>query len=428
MAGVTGFEATGVTQDDAGTLYLASSQTHTVLSSVNLSQAPQVYAGVQDSPGLKNAARTQSQFSSPTYLSFNSTSGELFVSDSANHAIRRIQPGAEGQVETLAGTGVAGSADGVSATFDTPQGIALDGRGNMWVADSGNHTIRRVNLETGEVETLAGSAGSVGLADGTGSAALFDTPTGLALEVESLAEQLARELTGAPPPPVRMLVTDTNNGVIRRVSETGVVETVTSLGSSSGLSTGGGSTSRAESTAAALQFSAPAGVASDPFGNIYVTEPGRNQVRVILPNGRTARLAQANTFQEPRGVAITDDGKVLVSDRQRLARSIEFGTPRIQSISPLRVLNTGGDTVSIRGTNFAPGTLGSGRQGTDRGDSGEQQPHHVHGAGRAQWDPNLDDPEPRRRSSDPSLGRCRAARRDCAGQHHHCRRWHRFRG
>ena len=356
-AGVSGFEAIGVTQDDAGVLYLASSQSHTVLTSPDLTQTPQVYAGIQDSPGLKNAARTDSQFRNPSYLSFNSASGALYVSDSANHSIREVQPGAEGQVQTLAGTGVAGSADGGSATFDTPQGIALDGRGNMWVVDSGNHTVRRVNLETGEVETLAGSAGSAGLADGTGTGARFDTPTGIALEAETLAQQLARELTGAPPPPVRMLVTDTNNGVIRRVSETGVVETVTSLGSSSGLSTGDGSVSRAESTAAALQFSAPAGVASDPFGNIYVTEPGSNQVRVVLPNGRTVRLAQRNTFQEPRGVTITDDGKVLVSDRQSLARSVEFGAPTIAGISPIRVLNTGGDTVTIRGTNFAPGTL-----------------------------------------------------------------------
>ncbi len=357
-AGVTGFEATGVTQDDAGTLYLASSQSHTVLISENLTQTPQVYAGIQNSPGLKNAARAESQFSSPTYLSFNSTSGALYVSDSANHAIRRIQSGADGQVETLAGTGVAGSSDGGSATFNSPQGIALDGRGNMWVADSGNHTIRRVNLETGLVETLAGSAGSRGLADGSGSAALFDTPTGIALEVESLAAQLTRELTGDPPPPVRMLVTDTNNGVIRRVSETGSVETLTSLGSNSALRAGGGgSESRLDSTAGALQFAAPAGVTSDAFGNIYVTEPGRNQVQVILPDGRTTLLAQRNTFLEPRGVVITDDGKVLVSDRQSLARSIEFGTPTIQSISPQRVLNTGGESVTIRGTNFAPGTL-----------------------------------------------------------------------
>ncbi len=356
-AGVTGFEAIGVTQDDAGVLYLASSQSHTVLTSPDLTQTPQVYAGIQDSPGLKNAARTDSQFRNPSYLSFNSASGALYVSDSANHSIREVQPGAEGQVQTLAGTGVAGSADGGSAAFDTPQGIALDGRGNMWVVDSGNHTVRRVNLETGEVETLAGSAGSAGLADGTGTGVRFDSPTGIALEVETLAQQLARELTGAPPPPVRMLVTDTNNGVIRRVSETGVVETVTSLGSSSGLSTGDGSVSRVESTAADLQFSAPAGVASDSFGNIYVTEPGSNQVRVVLPNGRTVRLAQRNTFQEPRGVTITDDGKVLVSDRQSLARSVEFGAPTISGISPIRVLNTGGDTVTIRGTNFAPGTL-----------------------------------------------------------------------
>ena len=358
VSGVTGFDALGVTQDESGTLYLASSETHTVLAAADLTQVPELYAGVEDSPGLKNAARLESQFSNPAYLSFSNAEGELYVSDVSNHVIRRILPGTDGQVETLSGTGVAGNADGLSASFDNPQGIALDGRGNIWVADSGNHTIRRINLQSGEAETLAGLAGNAGLADGVGSAARFDNPTGIALEVESLAQQLERELSGDPPPPIRMLVTDSNNGVVRRVWDTGQVETVTSLGSSSALRADAGvSRSPADLAATALQFSAPAGIASDTFGNIFVTEPGIDQVRVILPNGRVRRLGQRNTFQEPRGVVVTNDGKVLVSDRQSLARSIEFGVPTIQSISPLKILNTGGESVTIRGSNFAPGTL-----------------------------------------------------------------------
>ena len=358
VSGVTGFDAIGVAQDESGTLYLASSESHTVLAAADLTQAPELYAGVEGSPGLKNAARLESQFSNPAYLSFSNAEGDLYVSDGSNHVIRRIQPGNDGQVETLSGTGVAGNADGLSASFDNPQGIALDGRGNIWVADSGNHTIRRINLESGETETLAGLAGNAGLADGVGSAARFNTPTGIALEVESLAQQLQRELSGDPPPPIRMLVTDSNNGVVRRVWETGQVDTITSLASASALRAGeGNSKSSAELAATALQFSAPAGIASDAFGNIYVTEPGIDQVRVILPNGRVRRLGQRNTFQEPRGVLVTDDGKVLVSDRQSLARSIEFGAPTIGSISPLKILNTGGESVIIRGSNFAPGTL-----------------------------------------------------------------------
>ncbi len=313
---------------------------------------------MEGSPGLKNAARLESRFSNPAYLSFSNAEGELYVSDGSNNVIRRIQPGTDGQVETLSGTGVVGNADGLSASFDNPQGIALDGRGNIWVADSGNHTIRWINIQSGEAETLAGLAGNAGLADGVGSAARFDNPTGITLELESLAQQLERELSGDPPPPVGMLVTDSNNGMVRRVWDTGQVETVTSLGSNSAIRAGAGvSRSRAELAATALQFSAPAGIASDTFGNIYVTEPGNDQVRVILPNGRVRRLGQRNTFQEPRGVLVTNDGKVLVSDRQNLARSIEFGAPTIQNISPLKILNTGGESVTVRGSNFAPGTL-----------------------------------------------------------------------
>ena len=357
-SGVMGFDVIGVAQDESGTLYLASGESHTVLAAANLTQVPELYAGVDDSPGFKDSDRLESQFRNPAYLSFSNADGDLYVSDGSNHVIRRIRSGTDGQVDTLSGTGVAGSADGSSSSFDTPQGIALDGRGNIWVADSGNHTIRRISLESGQAETLAGMAGSAGLADGVGSAARFNTPIGIALEVESLAEQLERELTGGPPPPIRMLVTDSDNGVVRRVWETGQVETITSLGSSTALRAGAAdSKNPVESTATALQFSSPAGIASDAFGNIYVTEPDLNQVRLILPNGRTLPLAERDTFQGPRGVVITDEGKVLVSDRQSLARSIEFGAPTIANISPQRVLNTGGETVAIRGANFAPGTL-----------------------------------------------------------------------
>ena len=316
---------------------------------------------------------------------------------------------------------------GYRPRLNNPQGIALDGRGNIWVADSGNHTIRRINLQSGEAETLAGLAGNAGLADGVGSAARFDNPTGIALEVESLAQQLERELSGDPPPPIRMLVTDSNNGVVRRVWDTGQVETVTSLGSSSALRADAGvSRSPADLAATALQFSAPAGIASDTFGNIFVTEPGIDQVRVILPNGRVRRLGQRNTFQEPRGVAVTNDGKVLVSDRQSLARSIEFGVPTIQSISPLKILNTGGESVTIRGSNFAPGTLVLlGRVGIDA---------TVESSGRITFTAppaesgirTLTVPEPGRGRPDPPLGRCRGAHRNGGGQYHNRCRWQRF--
>ena len=196
-AGVPGFEITGIAQDLSRRLYLANTADHTILRTEGIQQAPQVYAGVARTAGLKNDIRAQSWFRNPAFLAFNQSDGNLYAADSANNVIRKVSPGAAGKVETLAGAGEAGSRDGSlrEATFRNPQGIQLDRRGNLWVADSGNHTIRRINLSTGIVETIAGRAGSSGRADGSKDQARFNAPRGITLETESLAQQRSEEHT-----------------------------------------------------------------------------------------------------------------------------------------------------------------------------------------------------------------------------------------
>src|SRR5205823_14200156 len=135
-------------------------------------------------------------------------------------------PGPAGRVDTLAGTGSPGSADGQSAaaTFRNPRGIAIDDRGQLWVVDSDNHTIRRINLSAGRVDTIAGQAGSPGLADGQGNAARFRSPSGIAVEPEPVSAQLDRQRRGKPPPPVSVIIADTGNNALRRVYEDGRVD------------------------------------------------------------------------------------------------------------------------------------------------------------------------------------------------------------
>ena len=96
-------------------------------------------------------------------------------------------------VSTLNGRGTPGFADGPAGLFNTPKGVAIDNAGFVWVVDQGNHVIRRIQMATGEARTVAGSPGQAGNRDGVGSAARFDTPTGIAIEPESLVEQLLRE-------------------------------------------------------------------------------------------------------------------------------------------------------------------------------------------------------------------------------------------
>src|SRR5262249_24955121 len=162
-------------------------QDHRIMRVQDLRQPPERYAGVTGTPGLLNDVRDRSLFRNPAFLALNQADSNLYVSDAANHVLRRVQPGPSGRVETFAGTGTPGRREGGRqlASFNNPQGIALDHRGNLWVVDSGNHTIRRVRLATGTVETIAGSPGVPGITDGRGADARFRSPIGIAIEPEA---------------------------------------------------------------------------------------------------------------------------------------------------------------------------------------------------------------------------------------------------
>jgi hypothetical protein len=136
-------------------------------------------------------------------------SDKLFVGDDYNYTIRKITPA--GVVTTFAGTaGLSGNADGTGAAarFFYPTGVAVDGWGNLFVADNFNDTIRKIT-PAGVVTTLAGTAGSLGSADGTGAAAKFNYPHAVAVD-------------GAG----NVLVADNGNNAIRKITPSGVVTTI----------------------------------------------------------------------------------------------------------------------------------------------------------------------------------------------------------
>ena len=353
-SGAEGFEINGVAQDLARRLYLANQGGHTILLAEDLQSMPEVYAGVEQMPGLKDDERLKSLFRNPSYLEFDQARGNLYVSDGANHVIRLVRPGPLGSVHTLAGTGNAGSEDGPlpQASFNNPQGIALDNRGNLWVVDSANHAIRRIDFASGMVETIAGQPGVPGSSDGSGTEAQFDSPSGLAVEEEPLVRQIQRERGGEPPPPVQVIVADTGNNLIRRVTETGEVETI---GRDSGsINPGRVHTEPPRLAQEVLTFDSPTGVAIDPFGNIFVAEPLLGQVKTIFPNGEIVAAVQENSFAKPQGLVITESGKVVVADATRSAQQIEFGKPTITGVSPSRVSSQGSEIVTISGRNFSP--------------------------------------------------------------------------
>ncbi len=180
--------------------------------------------------------------------------------------------GGEYQWSSFAGSAAtAGTQDGTggAAGFNSPAGAAIDATGNVYVADAGNHTIRKIT-SAGVVSTLAGTAGNSGFADGTGSAAQFSTPTGVAVDANGT-----------------VYVADTGNHLIRKITRFGVVSTLAGFPLSAGS---------ADGVAAAARFSSPKGVAVDTNGNVYVADTGNHTIRKITSSrvvstyaGRPAR-------------------------------------------------------------------------------------------------------------------------------------------
>ena len=355
--GGAGFAITGIAQDFGGKVYLANTQRHTVLLSENLADVAQLWAGSDSQAGYDDQLRLEALFDGPTFLALDQAGATLYVADSSNHVIRAVGQGENGNVSTLAGTTAQGNQDGdlSSATFNSPQGLALDRKARLWVVDSDNHTVRRIDLPAGKVETIAGRPGVAGLVDGTGSEARFNAPTGIAAEEESVQSELERQLTGDPPPPVTVVVADTGNGVLRRIWEDGRVETI---GETNVTPQGGGIFLSGDSGEnARVQFESPTGVVVDAFGNIYVSEPSTGRVRLLLVNGEVVQAAQTGTFNAPQGLAITARGRVVVAERLNSVQEIRYAGPGLTSISPSTVSSLGGEMISLDGSNFAPDSI-----------------------------------------------------------------------
>jgi coenzyme F420-reducing hydrogenase beta subunit len=261
-------------------------------------------AGTALSTGSTDATGAAARFNLPQGVSCD-TLGNVYVSDSTNNTIRKIVA-STGVVTTLAGlVGGSGSADGTgsAARFYTPWGMACDTSGNIYVADSFYNTIRKIVASTAVVTTLAGLAGFTGFTDATGSAARFNGPKGVACDTSG-----------------NIYVTDAGNSTIRKiVASTGVVTTLAGTPMSTGSTDGTGSGAR---------FNNPWGLACDTSGNIYVADTTNNIIRkIVASTGVVTTLAgtagagaetdgtgSAARFNAPLGVACDTLGNVYVID------------------------------------------------------------------------------------------------------------------
>ena len=247
--------------------------------------------------GAVDGTGRSARFSNPTAIAAD-REGNLYVADQTSNRIRKIGPG--GTVTTLAGSGQAGAVDGpgAAASFSSPSGLAVDGAGNVYVADYGNNLIRKVS-PSGLVSTLAGSR-LPGKADGKGKEASFNSPLGLAVD-------------GAG----NVYVADSGNNLIRLVAPGGAVSTIA----------GSAEFSFKDGPANAASFGYPVGLAVDGAGNLYVADQRNNRIRLVTRDGLVKTLAgtgeagradgdaRSATFSLPTGLTLDAAGDLLVADQ-----------------------------------------------------------------------------------------------------------------
>ena len=282
------------------------------------------------SSGYQDGTGTGAKFSSPTGFDFDSA-GNMFVADAINYRIRKITPA--GVVTTFAGSGSPGSADGTgtAAYFNIPEGIAIDSSNNVYVADTYNNEIRKIT-PAGVVTTFAGST-TAGSANGTGSAASFSGPSDVAVDSSN-----------------NVYVADAGNNEIRKITPAGVVTTL------AGSTTGG----FANGTGSAAKFSLPEGLNVDSSGNVYVADTNNSRIRKVTSAGVVTTLAgsgssgyldgttSAAQFNTPTSVEIDAAGNLWVTD---------YGDNHIREIAGGYVSTAAGSGSAsyADGTGFAVG-------------------------------------------------------------------------
>ena len=335
--------ADNVALDSVGNIYVTGLFSNAIRK-ITPTGVVTTFAGMQEplrnlKGGFADGTGAAARFQSPRGIAVDSNDN-VYVADSGNSTIRKIT--SAGVVTTFAGTaGQQGSADGTGAAarFQYPAGIAVDSNGNAYVSDTYNHTVRKIT-SAGVVTIFAGTAGQRGSADGAGADARFQYPGGIAVDSSA-----------------NVYVGDWGNRSIRKITPAGLVTTIA----------GGVSGGSADGNGAAASFNGVRGVAVDSSGNIFVADEDNSTIRKITPSGEVTTLAgsaeitdyvdgtgAAARFNRTRDVAVDPNGNVYVADRANAA---------IRKITPAGVVTTIVGRDALLGFDTSYLSLGSAADG-----------------------------------------------------------------
>jgi len=321
---------TGLAIDSSGNLYIADSLNNRVRKVTGTTISTIAGSGVLSYSGDGGPA-TAAQLNTPEAVAVDA-SGNVYIADTVNNVVREIST--KGAISTIAGTGTAGFAgDGGAATsalLSSPQGVAVDASGNVYVSDTANARVRKIS--GGTITTVAGSA-TVGYA-GDGAAATnaqLNTPVGLAVDKSG-----------------NLYIADVDDSVVRKVSTSGIITTVAGNGSQ------GYSGDTGPATGAMLN--GPEGVAVDASGNLYISDTLNGVIREVTASGTISTFAgngidgysgdggpaKAAEFGSPVGIAVDSAGNVYIADSGARIRKV-FASGFIETIAGSGVRGYTGD-------------------------------------------------------------------------------------
>jgi sugar lactone lactonase YvrE len=304
--------------DGRGHLYVADAQTIRVVDLA--AGVVTTLAGIYRQVGTADGVGAQATFNKPSGLAFDH--GQLYVVDTENDTIRKIDV-QSGAVTTVAGSpGQVGAVDGSStdARFSAPEGLAIDASGNLYVGDTENNTIRKIDAQSGIVSTVAGSVGVRGSVDGTGTAAVLNRPKALTIDgagnlyVVDSRNQSMRKVDLANGAVTTVLtfsalplgICADGSDVLVSLSEDRIVRVAAGDGSVTTLAGDLGVKGFVDAVGVDARFDTPAGLLNDGAGTLYVADESNQVIRTVdLASAAVRTLAGAKSIGRTDGPATT---------------------------------------------------------------------------------------------------------------------------